>query len=75
MFIMKIPLHVYPSRMAIALRAPPQWGMEDVDTSMEQCQTGPSEQSPAQHWLEGTRTEGTLVANIPWLCCDAFGGS
>lgn len=61
-------LHVYPGRMAMALLTPPQWGMEDVDTSTEQWQSWPSEQSPAQHWLEGTWTEGTLGSTW-WLCC------
>lgn len=58
----------------MALLTPPQWGMEDAGMSTEQWQSGPSEQSPAQHWLEGTWTEGTLAASTPWLCCGAFEG-
>lgn len=45
----------------MALLTPPQWGMEGEDTSTGQWQSVPSEQSPAQHWLEGTWTEGTVA--------------
>lgn len=67
-------LHVYPSRMAMALLTPPQWGMEDVNMSTEQWQSGAVSRALHSTGWRGHGQRGHWLASTWWLCCEVFVG-